>query len=269
MHPQILFRQNKDNEEELRAIIHAGFDVTRSRNKTYGDITVGRYSVLPYYKELENDLFYNDSQLVNSYDQHKYIASFEYYEDIKEYTPKTWFSLEDVPENEGPYVVKGCTNSRKHQWNTMMFAETKRKAVEIACDLQADSLIGEQDIIVRQYVPLEKVDEGINGLPMSNEWRFFFYKKKMLSHGFYWVNTDKRGSMDFGGLVFAQGIANIVSEKVNFFVIDIAKTQEGKWIVVELNDGQMSGLSDNDPNVLYKNLLECFDKNSDSSKIKT
>jgi hypothetical protein len=36
--------------------------------------------------------------------------------------------------------------------------------------------------------------------------------------------------------------------------MDIAKTQSGEWIVIELNDGQMSGLSENDPNVLYKNL---------------
>jgi hypothetical protein len=34
----------------------------------------------------------------------------------------------------------------------------------------------------------------------------------------------------------------------------VAKTQSGEWIVIELNDGQMAGLSDNDPSVLYHNL---------------
>ena len=36
--------------------------------------------------------------------------------------------------------------------------------------------------------------------------------------------------------------------------IDVAQTESGEWIVVELNDGQMSGLSENNPEVLYKNL---------------
>jgi hypothetical protein len=53
---------------------------------------------------------------------------------------------------------------------------------------------------------------------------------------------------------FIQKVIDRVKDKVNFFVMDIAKTQSGDWIVVELNDGQMSGLSENDPNVLYKNL---------------
>lgn len=251
---EILFRVNRDTEEEMQAAIDAGWSVTTSRNNTSAPLMVGRYSVLPYYKELETDLAFSGAKLINSYQQHNYIASFDYYEDLKQFTPKTWFELSDVPDNAGPYVIKGCTNSRKQQWDTMMFANTKRAAVEIACELKRDSLIGDQNIIVRKFIPLEKIDEGINGLPMSNEWRFFFYKQTMLSHGFYWVSTDLRGSMDTAGLMFAQKIANIVAEHVNFFVLDIAKTLSGDWIVVELNDGQMSGLSDNDPKVLYTNL---------------
>jgi hypothetical protein len=45
-----------------------------------------------------------------------------------------------------------------------------------------------------------------------------------------------------------------LSEPPTYYVIDVAKTAAGKWILIELNDGQMSGLSDNDPDVLYSNL---------------
>jgi hypothetical protein len=47
-----------------------------------------------------------------------------------------------------------------------------------------------------------------------------------------------------------------VKDKVNFFVVDVAKKATGGWVVIEMNDGSQSGLSDNDPHVLYKGLKE-------------
>ena len=38
------------------------------------------------------------------------------------------------------------------------------------------------------------------------------------------------------------------------FVVDVAKTASGEWIVVELNDGQQSGLSCCNPIELYSNI---------------
>ena len=47
-----------------------------------------------------------------------------------------------------------------------------------------------------------------------------------------------------------------VGDRASFYVVDIAKTQSGEWIVIELNDGQMSGLSCNDPKLLYSRLRQ-------------
>lgn len=38
--------------------------------------------------------------------------------------------------------------------------------------------------------------------------------------------------------------------------MDIAQKEDGGWVVVELNDGSMSGLSCIDPDELYNNLLK-------------
>jgi hypothetical protein len=46
----------------------------------------------------------------------------------------------------------------------------------------------------------------------------------------------------------------------NFYVVDVAQTEKGDWIVIELNDGQQSGLSDNSPVALYRWLLEAVYK---------
>lgn len=252
MKPIILFRKDIDSEEEFE-IAKNYFNVVESRMEIKDSLVIPRYSALPFYKELENDLEYYNSKLINSYKQHKYIADFEYYNNIEDLTPKTYFKLDEVPDG-GPYVVKGKTNSRKFDWNTMMFAKDRRRAIEIACDLRKDSMIQQQDVIVREYVPLKKLDEGVNGLPFSNEWRFFCLGNNILSLGFYWTISETIGEMDNIGFGLVEEVIKRVKDKVNFFVVDIAEKENGGWIVVELNDGSMSGLSNNDPNLLYNNL---------------
>lgn len=254
MKSKILFRYDRDTEEEFK-IAKKYFDVTTSRMDIKNSLVVARYSALPFYKELCEDLEYNNSKLINSYAQHKFIAEFEYYEQIKDLTPKTYFQLHEVPEG-GPYVVKGKTNSRKFDWNTLMYAKDKRRAIEIACELNKDSMLQYQDVIVREYVPLVKLEEGLNGLPFSNEWRFFCLYDQIVSYGFYWSNSEAEGTITNEAIELVGKVIERVKDYVNFYVIDVAQKETGEWIVIEMNDGQQSGLSNNDPQVLYKNMNE-------------
>jgi hypothetical protein len=255
--PILLFRKDRDTEEEFE-IAKTYFDVAETRCRIPKDrLVIPRYSALPFYKELEEDVDYLGSKLVNTYRNHSYIADFSYYFDIEDLTPKTYFRLEDIPEG-GPYVVKGATNSRKFDWNKMMFAKDRRRAIDIACDLRKDSMIQYQDIIVREFIPLVKVEEGLNGLPMSNEWRFFCYKDKILSSGFYWTIAESEGKLEPEGIDLVYKVIERVKNQVNFFVVDIAQKETGEWTVIELNDGQMSGLSGNNAHGLYANLRRCL-----------
>jgi len=219
---------------------------------------IGRYSVLPYYMELEQDLYRLNSCLVNSYTMHRWIADFDYYSVLQQYTPKTWFDWEfHKCRLKGPFIVKGRTNSRKYNWNTDMFAKDKRTALEIGTRLASNEFIGPQGIIYRQYIPLKIFEIGLHGLPFANEWRFFYYRNHQLSYGYYWSNADCiQEKISLEGIEFAQTIANIVAPYVTFFVLDIAEKADGGWILIEINDAQMSGLSENNPDVLYKNLEE-------------
>jgi hypothetical protein len=261
---KILFRPPDYLDLSEEEVAKTYFDVIRNRvDVQKGDIVVGRYSVLPFYKELETDLNKLGAKLINTYRQHQYIADIkEWYEDLKDFTPKTWFRLEDVPDNKGPFVVKGQTNSRKDRWRTHMFANTKREAVETALRLQEDSLISTQDIYVREFVPLNNYMVGLNGMPISEEYRFFICNEFLLSGAYYWSNyLEDIGFTPSARAVpdnFLAKIITAIGNKANFYVVDIAKTQSGEWIVVELNDGQMSGLSCNDPDDLYS-ALKWFD----------
>lgn len=253
----ILFREfNKETKEEIK-IAEKYFPVSTSRVFLNNKIVIARYSALPFYRELENDLKIQGSQLVNSYKEHSYISNFEYYQDISNYTPETCFDIQTLPDNWDGYVIKGRTNSRKDKWNQLMYAKTKKEATIKSFDLLSDSLIQEQGVIFRKYEKLKVFEYGVNGIPFSNEWRLFFFKENLLSFGYYWVQAEKildNSLLPKEAIDFANKIAKKISKKTNFFVLDIAEKIDGSWIVIEVNDGQQSGLSNNDPDILYKNL---------------
>jgi hypothetical protein len=262
MRPFILYRESLIEEPEASCMTVFACSASRMDIKA-GDLVVGRYSVLPYYKEQEHDNKAAGAALINTYQQHQWIADVGAWAceggTLERYTPQTWMRLEDIPE-EGPFVLKGQTNSRKHQWNTHMYAANKQEAVQVYTRLLDDSLIGQQQIYIRKYIPFKRLMTGFNGLPITMEFRFFIAYGKVLTGGFYW--SSHVGDLEWvpsPKIVpeeFLEGMAAKVSRHANFVALDVAMDERGHWWVVEVNDGQMAGLSENDPDLLYRRLHE-------------
>lgn len=262
---QFYFRKDSNTQDEYD-ICKKYFPTYLCRTELDTNIknVVCRYSALPFNLELEKDLHNLGLNPINSSSEHSYIADMSYIYDLEELTFPTWDKLEYVP-GDFPLVIKGRTNSRKFEWNTKMFAKTKADAINIMHDLWHDPLIGPQGLVFRKYIPLKTLEIGINGMPMTNEWRCFFYQDKLIDYGFYWATLDNLSLINEdefiqNGLPLALKAAKIVSDFTNFFVIDIAQDETGKYWVVELNDGQMSGLSLIDPDRFYKNLSAILNK---------
>lgn len=259
---KILYRQYDEDFAIEFESAKKYFEITPSRmdiNK--GDLVIGRYSVLPFYEEQEYDLKKVGAKLINSYRQHRYVANIRnWYEDLKQYTPKTWFAPNDVPRNEQGFILKGETNSKKFLWNTHMFGETWGDMMGVYCKLLDDSLIGQQDICIRKYEKLKTYLRGVNNLPITKEFRIFVCYGKIMCVVYYWSNfTEELNEMGIFPNFDApkdliEEIIKIISPNINFFVMDVAEKDNGDWILIELNDGQMSGLSDADPDILYGNL---------------
>lgn len=267
MRPVVLFRASLAEEEEMEVCKKHFHVVTQRTHIQKGDLVIPRYSALPWYKELEADIEWIGGTMLNSYRQHCYVADLRtWYYDLGEYTPRTWFYLDQIP-TEGPFVLKGQTNSRKHNWRTHMFAKDKYEAGEVYSRLASDGHVGAQQIYVRQYVPLRNFLTGVQGLPISEEYRFFVLDGQIVSGAFYWSShtdyiKEELGFTPSPDLVpkdFLDKVVSIVAPKVRFFVVDVARTESGEWIVIELNDGQQSGLSDNDPDQLYSNMKKMLD----------
>lgn len=255
---EILFRKNKSNLKEFEAACKYFKVKTNRTDMCYANI-LPRYSALPFYDELYDDVLYEHSMLVNSIEGFNYIANFEYYYDIRDFTFKTWFDIYDVPDI--PLVIKGVTNSKKFQWDTHMFCKDKQDAIQKTSLLQQDSMICDQPIIYRKYEKLKTFEIGINGLPFTNEWRFFYYKDKLIDYEYYWTIADKPelATISTAAILMVQNVANIVSKKNNFFSIDVAEIETGGWKIVEINSGEQSGLQSINPDSFYKNLRKALE----------
>ena len=276
MQPVILFRETLAEEGEL-AVAKKYFHVIHQRSHAKEDeLVIGRYSVLPYYEELTSDLHFRGARLINTNAGHRYIANLEdWYEDLgPELTPRTWFNgPSELPDDGRAFVLKGRTNSRKDRWRTLMFAANKREAIEIYCKLMDDCLIAPQGVVIREYRPLMSFPiENLAGSPVTKEYRFFVYDGKVIAGGYYWSNFleelrtyedspfyPSAADVPVGVLqVFIDCIRKPVDGGPSFYVIDMGQLKTGGWIVIELNDGQMSGLSDVNPDLLYHGLAEAL-----------
>ena len=258
----ILFRAGNLEQEQELEIASKYFPVYRLRSRLpYNSLVIGRFSTLPYYAELELDLATVGSQLINSYTQHRWVSNFDYYEDVKDYTPRSWDEREFYKSGyDGPLVIKGRTNSRKQRWGIGgMYAEDRKAAYDVASELANDPLIGPQGIIYREYVPLVSYETcPISGMPFANEWRLFYFGETLLSCGYYWTiasdETVQKAKLDKAGLDLAGKISRIAAKHVNLFVLDIAETQDGRWILIEINDGTCAGVGESQVEQLYRNL---------------
>lgn len=253
INPVILMRSLGQESEQEELACQSYFKRLHLRSEVKkDDLVVCRYSALPYFDELVMDIHNIGAHIINSYAAHTYCAQFEYYYDIEDLTFESWERLDMVPRkyHQSPFVVKGKTNSRKQQWNSKMFANNFVQASSIAAELMCDGLIGQQGIVIRKFEPLETFEVGINGLPFTNEWRVFFLDEKPISWGYYWGACEQEGKISQArsgfekeGLLCAQECAKRIHQRLPFSAIDVARTKSGRWMVVEVNDGQQAGLN--------------------------
>lgn len=256
----ILFRGGDWADEGELPSAQSVMPVFRYRSQVpAGSVVIPRYAALPFYQELERDIEILGSRLINTYAQHRFVADFwQWYAVLQDLTPKSWDNWYSLPQDMS-FVLKGATNSRKNYWRTRMFAESAKDIPRVACSLLDDQEILSQGIVVRQYVPLVRYGEGINGLAFTNEWRFFCLDGKVILGGYYWANEPEMYPGDpyqppEQALALAREVALRVQPYIPFAVVDVAETQQGGWIVIEMNDGQQSGLPVCDPKVLYEAL---------------
>lgn len=157
---------------------------------------------------------------------------------------------------ESPLIVKDYVKSRKHEWVDACYIPDAsdhgnvQRVVWNFIERQGAGL--SEGIVIREFVPLEYLQShDKSGMPLSKEYRIFFLDHQIIAFLNYW--DDVTYDEDQPDLTPFMEIARTITSR--FFTMDIAKTAEGSWIIVELGDGGVSGLPEQmDVRAFYEGL---------------
>ncbi|KWX72125.1 hypothetical protein AMQ84_25915 [Paenibacillus riograndensis] len=224
------------------------------------------------YENLYNALQQKNAVLINSPAEYRNGHYFPYsYEAIKKATPQSmWLGIEELSNGfdllfkklhifqNKPILVKDYVKSRKHEWEEACYipdASDRQKVQTVLqnfIDRQGSELNG--GIVIREFIQLEQLaNHPKSGMPLSNEYRLFFLHHKLIQCTGYWdevVYQQEIPKLD-SFIDLAKGVAS------PFFTMDIAKTTNGEWTIIEIGDGQVSGLpSHADLEQFYKSIME-------------
>lgn len=279
MNSVILYRQKiagtVEDKEELGAINELGMSLIfqRSSLRSFADknkVVIPRYYLWPFAHEVIRDIELMGCVAINDIRSSLWLRDCGAWSaDLAGLTPDTWSwnTYASMLRDPGEVVLKGAEKSCGHKWLTHMYARDRKSAIETYMRLTEDSMFSDEDIYVRKYEHLRKLeieDELIfpNRPPCSEEYRFFVLDGKIICSGFYWssyVQEMKRKPPEPSDVSedFLRAVIDRVREampSLRLWVMDIARKSNGGWIVIELNDGCTSGLSDIDPINYYRAL---------------
>ena len=193
-------------------------------------------------------------RLINDPEQYRHAHHLpENYPVISGHTPRSVWLTGDLgidrimealaPFGDGPVIVKDFVKSRKHEWAEACFipSAADREAVERVVgrflELQGDDL--NEGLVFREFVEFEPV--GVHprsGMPLTEEYRVFWLDGEPVFWAPYWAEGDYRVSEP--PIEQFAGVAAAVRSR--FFTMDLARRRDGDWMIVELGDGQVSGL---------------------------
>lgn len=223
------------------------------------------------YEMLYCGLYEKNIELINDPSEYKFCHYLpENYQVIQELTPKTTykplngqFEVTNFQEQieafgNSPIIVKDYVKSQKHYWDEACFIPDASDTVKVDSvvrkflELQGSDL--NDGLVFREYVELEELTtHSQSGMPLTKEFRVFVKNGKVISVFQYWDEGDY-GETEPVTIQFQNLFPKIGS---HFFTMDIAKQKNGGWLIVELGDGQVSGLPDNvDKKSFYRNLVK-------------
>ena len=195
-------------------------------------------------------------QLINTATEYAHAHHLpESFAAIAEYSPKTVWTDDGAsfdparvttllePFGRSPIIVKDYVKSQKHYWKEACFVpdasdhQAVERVVRRFIELQDTSFVG--GLVFREFVKLEPIGtHPKSGLPLTLEYRLFFLNGRLLTASEYW-DECAYPSVTLPHDLFAKIASGVRSR---FFTMDVARTMDGAWIVMELGDGQVAGL---------------------------
>lgn len=203
-------------------------------------------------------------KLLVSEEEHLKCSTIErWYPILKEKTPVTKIydklpPVDELQENfTFPVFIKGNRQTNRHKKSQCIIEDAA--SYEKLCDEWAgDKVLSWQKVAIREYVHLMTIDDTSypDMVPISYEFRFFYFKGKCVAYGSYWY-MGKQYDLSENELSEVLKLTNWAAERlaVTFPAIDVAKTARGEWIIIEVNDAQESGFVGVNPITLWNRIM--------------
>ena len=171
--------------------------------------------------------------------------------------PKIHEAFDLLKQFEDSVIIKDYVKSRKHEWYDACFIPhitEKSNAYNVIANFvtrQGENITG--GIVIRDFVKLNSIGyHEISGMPVSEEYRAFIYAGQILIVDHYWSPNHPLSLTQDEKLWLDRQVAKINS---NFATIDFARKTDGSLIIMELGDGQVSGLQQIPPDAFYRKFL--------------
>ena len=265
-HPLYPRRVDEDYEEEFQAAglkhpcaLFSYEDMELDRLSLYGEeisgLTIYRgWMMKPkMYREFYHKLEERGIILINTPEEYeRYHMLPGWYDDFRQHTAQSvWEDTGTIHSAialtkglEGPYIVKDYVKSRKHEWFDACFIQdindkaNAEKVIGNFIDRQGSDLVG--GIVFRQFEKLRQIGfHEKSGMPISEEYRVFIYAGRIMVIDDYW-RSDNRVNISDEEYRWIKSSAGKL--KSNFVTMDLARREDGTLIIMELGDGQVTGL---------------------------
>lgn len=158
-----------------------------------------------------------------------------------------------------PVIVKDYVKSRKHEWFDACFIPHADDGANVARVVQNFLRLQEEvvgGLVFRAFVDFERIGlHAKSRLPLVLEYRFFVLDQRPFYVAPYWAEGDYRGEPPDASVITP--ILPLV--KSRFYAADVAKQENGGWLVVELNDGGSAGVPEGGSHdAFYRALFAAF-----------
>lgn len=208
-------------------------------------------------------------RLINDPDTHLRITEFDrWYPRLEGLTPKSCVvrSVDEVDAAIAqlglPAFIKGAVLSKKgFGWNAVVAqtAEDARKKVDNLLKMKTFS---RGMAALRTLVPLRKVEHSVEGFPLSREYRLFVLRGSVVGSGYYWMFGDPFGppGQDEWARINQLALEAAARLEAPWISVDLAQTETGEWLIIEVGDPQFSGVSQMSIGELWRNLASRLER---------
>lgn len=214
------------------------------------------------YENFYNLLLERGIQLINTPKEYaKYHLLPGWYKDFESSIPfSIWSESKNIEDAlrltdglEGAFIIKDYVKSRKHEWYDACFIkdirdkENTERVINNFINRQGSNLEG--GVVLRKFESLRSIgNHKDSGMPISEEYRIFVFKGEVLIADNYWNDSGELNITEDEYTLIESIISKIES---SFITIDLARKTDGNLIVMEMGDGQVSGLQQMDEYEFY------------------